>query len=107
MKVTLALFTLMGFLLFEEPLSFNEVTVSQHSEVLRSKAFKILDSKCNICHRKQNPFMVFSLKNMEKRAGKIYTQVYVKKRMPKGKEIKLTQGEYSVLENWLNTQLTK
>ncbi|WP_420578653.1 hypothetical protein [Ekhidna sp.] len=106
MKVTLALITLLGFLLFEEPVTNNQLVVSQHSGTLKSKAFKVLDSKCNVCHRKQNPFMVFSLKNMEKRARKIYTQVFEKKRMPKGNDIKLTQEEYSLLENWLDTQLT-
>ncbi|MEQ8712216.1 MAG: hypothetical protein RIC80_04320 [Cyclobacteriaceae bacterium] len=106
MKVTLALITLMGFLLFEVSIPIDQLACN-HPEELVNKAFKILDTKCNTCHKKQNPLMVFSLKNMEKRAKKIYTQVIEKKRMPKGNDIKLTQEEYSLLVNWLNTQLNE
>lgn len=72
----------------------------------KTAAFKILENKCNVCHKKRNPFMIFKLKNMDKRAKKIYKQVFVKKRMPKGDEIKLTVEEYKVLEEWLKTNLT-
>lgn len=105
MKEILALITLTGFLFFEEPFPMIHVTASKNSEELKTEAFKILENKCNVCHRKQNPFMVFSLKNMEKRAEKIYKQVFEKRRMPKGNEIKLTTEEYSHLDNWLQTQL--
>lgn len=71
---------------------------------LKNQAFQILDTKCNICNQKQNPFMVFSLKNMEKRASKIYKQVFEKRRMPKGDKIKLSQQEHDLLKEWLNTQ---
>ena len=105
MKEIVALITLTGFLFFEEPRSIIHVKASKSSEELKTKVFKILENKCNVCHRKQNPFMVFSLKNMEKRAEKIHKQVFVKKRMPKGDEIKLTTEEYSHLNNWLQAQL--
>lgn len=105
MKVTIALFTLIGFFLLEGPQPVMSIEVSNASEELKTKAYKVLDGKCNVCHRKQNPFMVFSMKNMERRAAKIYKQVIVKKRMPKGDDIKLTQEEYSHLKNWLTTQL--
>lgn len=71
---------------------------------LRDEVFRILDSKCNTCHRRQNPFMVFKPGNMERRARKIYRMVFVEKRMPKGNEVKLTAREYESLENWLKTQ---
>ena len=29
--------------------------VYSSEEILRKEAFEILDSKCNVCHRKQNP----------------------------------------------------
>lgn len=105
MKEILALMTLTGFLFIEEPISIIHVTASKNPEELKTKAFKILENKCNVCHKKQNPFMVFSMKNMEKRAEKIYKQVFEKRRMPKGDEIKLTPEEYSHLNNWLHTQL--
>lgn len=71
---------------------------------LKHEAFGILDNKCNVCHRKRNRSMVFSLDNMDKRAKKIHKQVFVKKRMPKGKDITLTEEEYRTLRKWLITQ---
>ena len=61
--------------------------VYSSEEILRKEAFEILDSKCNVCHRKQNPFMVFKEKNMSKRAKKIYQVVFVERRMPMGNDI--------------------
>ena len=71
---------------------------------LQKAAFEILDAKCNVCHRKQNPFMVFKEKNISKRAKKIYRMVFAERRMPKGNEIRLTYEEYATLEKWLFTQ---
>jgi len=48
--------------------------------------------------------MVFSLKNIEKRAPKIYKQVFVERRMPKGDDNRLNNEEYNKLEKWLSTQ---
>lgn len=71
---------------------------------MKQVAFQILNTKCNVCHRRKNPFMVFSMKNMERRAAKIYKQVIITKRMPKGNQIKLTNEEYTRLKQWLQTQ---
>ncbi len=68
------------------------------------EVFKILDTKCNVCHRKQNPFMVFNLKNMVRRAPRIYNAVFLEQRMPKGDKIRLTNDESSRLKSWLLTQ---
>jgi uncharacterized membrane protein len=84
----------------------NQLKVSKATEPLKQEAFKILDAKCNVCHRKQNPFMVFKEKNMSKRASKIYQMVFVERRMPKGEEIQLTKSEYNTLEQWLKTEKT-
>ncbi|MDW3193924.1 MAG: hypothetical protein R8G66_16240 [Cytophagales bacterium] len=77
---------------------------SFNNDTLKRAAFQVLESKCNVCHRKQNPFMVFKEKNMEKRAPKIYQMVFVERKMPRGNEIKLTNEEYTTLEKWLFTQ---
>jgi len=77
---------------------------SVSDEVLKKEVFKILDMKCNVCHRKQNPFMVFKEKNISKRAKKIYQMVFIERRMPKGNEIQLTIEEYNKLKKWLLTQ---
>ncbi len=84
------------------PTAKTRSTLSNDS--LKKAAFNILDTQCNGCHRKQNPFMIFKEKNMEKRAPKIYQMVFVERRMPKGNEIKLTNEEYATLEKWLFTQ---
>lgn len=73
-------------------------------DTLKLAALKILDSKCNVCHRKRNPFMVFKEKNMERRARKIYLQVFVTKRMPKDQATPLSEAEYATLKKWLLTQ---
>jgi uncharacterized membrane protein len=70
---------------------------------LKTTAFSILENKCNVCHRKQNPFMVFNLKNMDKRAEKINKNVFELQRMPKGDEIKLTLEERETLKNWIQS----
>lgn len=67
-------------------------------------AFQVLNTKCNICHRKQNKKKVFTLDNMETFANKINTQVFIRKRMPKGNKVKLTSQESTTLKNWLYTQ---
>jgi uncharacterized membrane protein len=71
---------------------------------LNKEALDILEVKCNACHRRQNPFMVFNLKNMEKRAPKIYKMVFIDRRMPKGDEFRLSNEEYNKLEKWLYAQ---
>jgi len=71
------------------------------NEELQKEALKILELKCNVCHKKQNPFMVFKEKNMEKKAPKINQMVFIERRMPKGDEIKLSKEEYTQLKNWL------
>ncbi len=81
-------------------LASNEVSFIGEEDV-KKQALKILQLKCNVCHKKQNPFMVFKEKNMEKRAPKINQMVFVERRMPKGNEIKLSKDEYTQLKNWL------
>lgn len=78
--------------------------LSTSEKTLKKQAFEILDTKCNVCHRKQNPFMIFKEKNISKRAKKIYQMVYIERKMPKGNDIRLTNEEYTTLEKWLFTQ---
>jgi uncharacterized membrane protein len=66
------------------------------------KAFQILDNKCNVCHSKRNKRRVFTIENMDDFAPDIYKQVFVKKRMPKGKKVKLTSNEYQELLTWIS-----
>lgn len=70
-------------------------------------AFRVLEKKCNVCHRKKNPFMVFKPKNMERRARKIYRAVFIQQRMPKGDAPGLTVEEYRTLKTWLKAENSK
>ena len=70
----------------------------------KDQALTILQGKCNVCHERQNPGKVFTLSNMETHAPKIYKQVFVKQRMPRGNAIRLSQEEKDTLLRWLATQ---
>ena len=94
----------------------NEATnesIEQHSSIdldksCKDKAYKILESKCNICHRKRNRRRVFTKENMDTWANDIYKQVFIKKRMPSGKKVKLSPDEYQDLLTWItNTKNSK
>lgn len=69
------------------------------------KAFLILQTKCNDCHGQKKRNAVFTKENMNKFAKKINKQVFIKKRMPKGDEIKLSEQELAVLKSWVDTAL--
>ena len=73
----------------------------------QKEAFAILTQKCNVCNIDQNPSKVFTIQNMNGFAGKINRQIFVWKRMPKGKEIKLSEIEKETLKTWINSQLKK
>ncbi len=66
------------------------------------KALSVLETKCNVCHIKKNKRKIFTPYNMGRLAPKIHQQVFVKKRMPKGKNNKLSKEELIILKNWLN-----
>ena len=76
------------------------------SNVLKKRAFEVLENKCNFCHRKRNKRRVFTLERMDKWANEIYTQVYTKKRMPRGKKNKLSTTEYNNLLTWITSLKT-
>ena len=98
-------FVVASFLLFS--MSDKSQILKAESNVnqseLKEAAFSILENKCNSCHIKQNPFKVFSLKNMERFAPKIEKQVFTLKRMPKGNKVKLTVTERETLYNWIKS----
>ena len=95
----------LGFLFFNEP-NTSEVQLRQplavHDDV-STRALQVLQTKCNVCHLRQNPRKVFTRENMDSFAPKIHRQVFVKKRMPKGKKIKLTAEEYQILSTWITS----
>jgi len=72
---------------------------------IQTKAYAILQNKCNVCHRSKNPQKVFTYENMNGFAKKINRQVFIWKRMPKGNEIKLSELDRADLKNWIKTQI--
>lgn len=83
----------------------NQLSIVHQSNIedsIQIKALNVLEKRCNICHRKKNPFRVFKEKNMNKNAEKIYKQVFVLKRMPKDGS-KLSQSESDALIRWLES----
>ncbi|MEM9674433.1 MAG: hypothetical protein AAF992_17705 [Bacteroidota bacterium] len=70
---------------------------------LQQTALKVLQTKCNVCHVRQNPRKVFTRENMDGFAPKIHRQVFIKKRMPRGRKIKLTNDEYQILLTWITS----
>lgn len=73
---------------------------------LSAAAYRILDLKCNSCHRKRNPFLIFRPKNIDRRADRIYRAVFVGKRMPKAGGEPLTPAESDTLKRWLQTKIS-
>ena len=69
----------------------------------KSDAVQVLDNKCNVCHIRRNKRRVFSSDNMDTWVDDIYKQVFVKKRMPKGKKNKLTSQEYQIVLTWISS----
>ncbi len=81
------------------PPSFHEYEVSDQ---IVEKAFLILQTKCNDCHGQKKKNAILTKENMNQFAEKINKQVFIKKKMPKGDEIKLTEEELGVLKNWVD-----
>ena len=81
--------------------SKDKMLPANNISIEKTKAFEILKTKCNVCHAKQNRRKIFTLDNIDVFAPKIHTQVIVKKRMPKGKKITLTDSDITTLKNWL------
>jgi len=77
----------------------------EKGEEMQSKILTILSDKCNVCHSKQNPRKVFNDSNVYIYAPEIWKQVFIKKRMPRGKKIVLTALEKDMLQTWLQKQL--
>jgi uncharacterized membrane protein len=79
----------------------NNATGIGRETQIKQNAFTVLNSKCNTCHAKQNPRMVFTEVNMNKHARKINWQVFILKRMPKGDAVKLSDADRETLRKWL------
>lgn len=75
----------------------------EKTDTLKAKALQVLQTKCNVCHRRKNPFLIFKEKNMERRSSRINKQVFELKRMPKKEGEPLTDKEYETLKFWIES----
>lgn len=73
----------------------------------KSSAFAVLRTKCNVCHATKKRTDIFTMNNMDSLAPDIWRQVFVKKKMPKGRKIKLTEEDTQALHDWLDVTLAK
>jgi uncharacterized membrane protein len=97
------IFVILSFCMAEKP-GRKEPAAQIQEPDQKKVALAILQAKCNTCHSVQNPRKVFTLENMSGLAPKIYQQVFVKKRMPRGAKNGLSRNEYDTLKQWLFTE---
>lgn len=71
----------------------------------KETAFIVLRDKCNVCHATKKRTDIFTLENMDSLAVDISKQVFIKKKMPKGRKVKLTEVERTQLKVWLDETL--
>ena len=79
----------------------------QPQETIKTKAFKVLILQCNACHASKKKQNIFTLDNMDSLAPEIYKQVFIKKKMPKGRKNILSVQESESLQKWLNEVLKR
>lgn len=92
------------FILF---MTFSFLSFGQkvNSNVIENKALRVLELKCNVCHVSDYPRNIFSIENINDFSKKIYKQVFIKEKMPKGDSIKLSDEEKGILLDWIKTQI--
>lgn len=76
-------------------------------ESVKDVAFTVLREKCNVCHATKKRTDIFTLQNMDSLAMDIHKQVFIKKKMPKGRKVILTGEEEKNLRLWLDATLTR
>lgn len=70
-------------------------------DALKINAFNIIKVNCNSCHAVKRKTTVFTLENIDSYASIINQQVFIKKRMPKGRKNRLTKVEEETLHKWI------
>lgn len=68
---------------------------------IKKRAFNVLQMKCNVCHAVKKRVDIFTYENMDSLVHEINKQVFIKKKMPKGRKIKLTASEEENLILWI------
>lgn len=82
---------------------FNTTVKLKTQTSVKQKAFVVLRNKCNVCHASKKRLAIFTLTNMDSLQTVINEQVFVKRKMPKGKKNQLSAQETLDLANWLKS----
>ena len=107
MKTFLIILLLFSALVFCQGLHSNAAPAAINELSEKQKALIVLKKKCNACHLKDKPTIVFALSNMNRYAKKIKKQVFIRKKMPKGNKHNLTAKEKQDLKTWVYKQTRK
>lgn len=91
-------------LIFIMNISYSQKEDLNYAE-LKKNVFKVLNSQCNTCHSTKRRTNIFTLENMDSLARDINTQVFVKRKMPKGNKAKLSETETKAIKEWLRVVL--
>ena len=70
-------------------------------ERIKYEAFQVLQIKCNVCHATKKKTEIFTFQNMDSLANNIDRQVFIKRKMPKGRKFNLTVDEEQLLKGWI------
>lgn len=84
--------------------SINEQQVLDlQTNTTKQSAYLVLHTKCNFCHSVKKNRTIFSLQNMDGLAKAIEYQVFIKKKMPKGRKNNLSSLEEEKLLKWITS----
>ncbi len=81
--------------------------IDNAQEDVKGDALKVLTNQCNVCHATKKRQDIFTFGNMDSLASDINKQVFIKKKMPKGRKNKLSKQETLALKNWLSSVLSE
>lgn len=87
--------------MLDAPLPQNGFWEIEIQDRTKDQAYAILNIKCNSCHATKKKTDIFTLENMDSRAPDIHEQVFEKRKMPKGRKVKLTEEERETLNVWV------
>lgn len=77
--------------------------ITPQEEPLKKSAFTILRNNCNSCHAEKRKVTVFTFANMDRYSNAINQQVFIRRKMPKGRKNKLKEKEEETLKKWITT----
>lgn len=76
---------------------------AREQDIHKVAAFTVLRQKCNTCHATKRRASIFTYENMDSLSKLIYSQVFIKQKMPKGRNNALTEVEEKQLKKWLSS----